>query len=76
MGYQDSGTDSIKEDGTGLLHCPLLFNRIGDNLNVGGLEGVKNRITHDPGSGPLRVKVGLMPKFEELRSGEPSFDQP
>ena len=30
---------------------------------------------HDPGSGPLRVKVRLRPEIEELRSGEASFDQ-
>lgn len=75
MGNQDSGTNPIEEGGTGLLHRPLLFNAVGDYLNVGGVEGVEDRITYEPGPWPLRVKVRLRPKVEGLGSGESSFDQ-
>lgn len=34
-----------------------------------------SRITHEPGSRPLRGKVRLRPTVKQLRCSEPSFDQ-
>lgn len=75
MSDEDGGpADAVEQGGAGGLDGSLLVNGVRNKLDVGGVEGVKDRVPHGAISWPLRVMACLGPEHVAADGREALLD--